>query len=356
MSESPLVVCLHHPPSLDPESLRAALPPGGRALDLRILPFKESVRQRRARLAPPVPAELLAAAPEPPPELLAGWREAEVIVTMDLPAERLADMPKLRWVAAYSAGLEHLPLAELAARGVRLTNAAGVGAPAIAEFVFGRLIEVFRNLRGIEAMQAERAFHRPGGRSLAGRTLGIVGLGAIGSEVARLGRAFGMKTIATRRSARPGDRSERVDTLHGPEGLDALLRDADVIVLCAPATPATESLIDAAALAKTKPGAVLVNVARGALVDESALVEALAEERLAAAVLDVTRREPLPPDDPLWSAPNVYLSPHASIPPDAYDERFASVVAANLRHYLAGEPLANEVDLRGGLHSFGQSS
>jgi len=345
VSDAPVVVCLHHPPKADLDAIRTTLETGGRSVDLRLLPWKESVKLRRARQSPPVPAELLASAPEPSEELLEGWREAEVIATIDLPVERLGDMPKLRWVQAYSAGIEQFPLAELAARGIRLTNAAGVGAPAIAEFVFGRLIEVFRNLRDIEAMQAKRAFHRPGGRSLAGRTLGIVGLGAIGGEVARLGRAFGMKTIATRRSARAGDRSDRVDTLYGPDGLEVLLRDSDVIVLCAPATPETEGLIDATALSRVKPSAVLVNVARGALVDESALIEALVEERLHAAVLDVTRREPLPADDPLWSAPNVYLSPHSSIPPDAYDERFVSVFARNLRHYLAGESLVNEVDL-----------
>lgn len=345
MSDAPVVVCLHHPPTVDLDAIRETLARQDRSVDLRLLPFKEGVKLRRARQHPPVPAELLASAPAPGAELIEGWRAAEVIATMDLPAERLEDMPKLRWVQAYSAGLEQFPLTELAARGIRLTNAAGVGAPAIAEFVFGRLIAVFRNLRGIEAMQAERAFHRPGGRSLAGRTLGIVGLGAIGGEVARLGRAFGMKTIATRRSARPGDRSDLVDALHGPEGLEALLRDSDVIVLCAPATPETEDLIDAEALSTLKPSAVLVNVARGSLVDESALIEALVEERLGAAVLDVTRREPLASDDPLWSAPNVYLSPHASIPPDAYDERFVSLFAQNLCRFLAGEALVNEIDL-----------
>ena len=118
----------------------------------------------------------------------------------------------------------------------------GAGAAAIAEFVFGRLVEVFRNLRGIEAMQRERAFHRPGGRTLAGKTIGIVGLGAIGSAVARLARAFDMRTIAIRRSARPGDTSPLVDALHGPEGLSALLADADVVVLCA--LPGAETHVD----------------------------------------------------------------------------------------------------------------
>jgi len=163
--------------------------------------------------------------------------------------------------------------------------------------------------------------------------------------VAKLARAFDMKTIATRRSAKPGDTSERVDVLHGPEGLGALLAASDVVVLCAPATSETEGLLDADAFASMKEGAVLCNVARGALVDEVALAEALRSGRLAAAILDVTRQEPLPKDDPLWDAPNLHLSPHSSIPPDAYDSRLLALFARNLRAYAAGEALENEVDL-----------
>lgn len=348
MSDGSRVVCVHHPADADLDDLRRRIGPAAEALDLRRLPFKESVKLRRARQAPPVPAELLADAEPLEAALLEAWQEAEAILTLDLPRELLDDLPKLRWVQAYSAGLEHLPLDALAERGVVVTNAAGVGAPAIAEFAFGRLVEVFRNLRGIEAMQREGRFHRPGGRTLAGRTLGIVGLGAIGTAVARLARAFEMETIATRRSARPGDTSPEVDALFGPEGLDTLLARADVVVLCAPATPETEGLLDAAAIARMKPGAVLCNVARGALVDEAALVEALEQERLGAAILDVTRQEPLPPGDPLWSAPNVYLSPHCSIPPDAYDARLLALFAENLRRFVAGEPLRNRVDGAGG--------
>ena len=194
-------------------------------------------------------------------------------------------------------------------------------------------------------MQRSGAFHRPGGRTLAGRTLGIVGLGAIGSAVARLARAFEMKTIATRRSAREGDASPLVDELRGPEGLPELLAVSDIVVLCAPASADTQDLIDAAALGQMKPGAVLVNVARGALIDETALVAALEAEKLSAAILDVTRQEPLPEGDPLWGAPNLYLSPHCSIPPDAYDARLLALFAENMRRYVSGEPLENEVDL-----------
>ncbi len=153
-----------------------------------------------------------------------------------------------------------------------------------------------------------------------------------------------MNTIATRRTARPWDVSSEVDALHGTEGLPTLLEVSDAIVLCAPATPETENLIDATALSRLKRGAVLCNVARGNLVDERALREALEDGRVGAAILDVTRREPLPADDPLWEAPNLYLSPHSSIPPDAYDTRLLGLFAANLRRHVLGEPLENVVD------------
>ena len=345
MSSAPLVACIHHPADPDLALVRALAADAQRPLDLRVIPFKESVKLRRARQTPPVPEALLAKAPVPDAATRETWREVEALCTLDLPVEWLDAMPELRFVQAYSAGLEQMPVEALAARGIRLANAAGAGAPAIAEFVFGRLVEVFRNVRGIEAMQRERSFHRPGGRTLAGRTLGIVGLGAIGSAVARLARAFDMRTIATRRSARTGDTSALVDALHGPEGLPRLLAESDVVVLCAPATSETHELIDGSALAAMKEGAVLCNVARGALVDERALVQALESGRLGAAILDVTREEPLPAEDPLWSAPNVYLSPHSSIPPDAYDARLLALFARNLRAWSAGERLENEITL-----------
>ncbi|MEM9175746.1 MAG: D-2-hydroxyacid dehydrogenase [Myxococcota bacterium] len=345
MSADPLVACIHHPAPPDLALVRAVAGETGRPLDLRALPLRESVKLRKARSSPPVPPALLAEAPEPDAAVRAAWSEAEVVCTLDLPVEWIDAMPNLKLVQAYSAGLEQFPLEALAARGVRLANAAGVGAPAIAEFVFGRLVEVYRNVRDLEAMQRARAFHRPGGRTLAGKTLGIVGLGAIGTAVARLARAFDMPTIAIRRSAQSGDASPLVDELHGPDGLDTLLARADVVVLCAPATDETADLLDRNAFAAMKPGAVLCNVARGALVDEAALVAALQSGRLGAAILDVTRTEPLPADDPLWDAPNLHLSPHSSIPPDAYDARLLSLFARNLRAHAAGAPIENEIAL-----------
>ena len=168
MRSAPLVACIHHPADPDLDLVRKVAGSAARPIDVRALPLRESVKLRRARQTPPVPDDLLAAAPEPDDATLDAWSEAEVVCSLDLPTQWLEQMPKLRLVQAYSAGLEQYPLERLAERGVRLVNAAGAGAPAIAEFVFGRLVEVFRNLRGIEAMQRERAFHRPGGRTLAG--------------------------------------------------------------------------------------------------------------------------------------------------------------------------------------------
>lgn len=336
----PIVVCVQHPASPDLSRLNV---PAARTLDLRSHPFREGVALRRARQAPPVPAALLEKAPVPDAAIRRTWAEVEALVTLDLPIEWLEAMPRLRFVQAYSAGLEQFPLEALAARGIRIASASGAGAPAIAEFVFGRLIEVFRNLREIESMQRAGAFHRPGGRTLAGHTIGIVGLGAIGSAVARLARAFDLRILATRRSAQPGDESPLVDALYPSSELDVLLAESDILVLCAPASPETADLIDGAALGRMKEGAVLCNVARGSLVDEPALAEALGAGHLGAAILDVTREEPLPADSPLWTAPRLHLSPHCSIPPDAYDARLLDLFAENLVRYAAGDALRNEV-------------
>ena len=260
---------------------------------------------------------------------------------LDLPVDLLAMAPRLRFVQAFSAGTEHLPVTKLAERGIELSTAAGAGAAPIAEFVIGRLLEVWKESRSIEAMQRERRFKRPQSRMLAGSTLGIVGLGAIGSAVAKRARALGMRVVATRRSFRDGDTSPLADELFGPATLARLLEQSDAVVLAAPATPETRNLIDVRALEDMTPGAVLCNVARGALVDEVALAKALSSGRLGAAILDVTKVEPLPADDPLWEAPNLYLSPHCAVSPDAYEERTLELFAENLQRYAAGQPLLN---------------
>lgn len=342
MSE-PLVVCVNHPDEFDRARFAARVAGLPRLVELLVVPYREGLKLRMARRKPPVDPALLASAPPLTPELRAAWARCEVLLGLDVPPELPELAPKLRWVQAFSAGLEHIDAAGLVRRGIALTTAAGVGAAPIAEFALGRLLEVWKETRAIEHMQRERRFTRPPGRLLAGSTLGVVGLGAIGSAIAVRARALGMRVIATRRRWQPGQTSPLADELYGPDGLERLLEASDAVVLCAPDSPRTRDLIDARALGRMKSGAVLVNVARGTLIDEKALIAALQSGRLRAAILDVTRVEPLPAGDPLWDAPNLYLSPHCAVSPDAYVERMLDFLAENVARWLRGEPLANRV-------------
>ncbi|MCE2392624.1 MAG: D-2-hydroxyacid dehydrogenase [Proteobacteria bacterium] len=336
-----LVACVNHPAEFDAEWLRRRITGCVRPVELLALPYKESMALRRARQAGGLPRELRDRVPEIGGDLARGLARAEVLMGLDVTESLLERAPRLRWVQAYSAGTDHFDLELLERRGIALSTASGAGAVPIAEFVIARLLEVWKSTRSIETMQRERRFTRPPGRTLAGCTLGIVGLGAIGGAVAERARALGMRVLATRRRFAPGQTSPLADELYGPDGLDDVLERCDALVLAAPATPETRDLIDARALARLRRGAVLCNVARGALLDETALIEALCEGRLAAAILDVTREEPLPPGHPLWDAPNLYLSPHCAVSPDAYDRRVLELFADNLERYAAGLPPLN---------------
>ena len=177
--------------------------------------------------------------------------------------------------------------------------------------------------------------------------MGIIGLGAIGTELAVRSKALGMQVLATRRRVELGS-TLGVDELYGPGGLVEVMRRSDVVTLCAPATSETENMIDARSIGAMKSGSVLCNVARGNLVDEDALVAALQSGKLSAAIVDVARQEPLPPDSALWHAPNLYVSPHSAAAPDQYFGQLFALFLENIRRYLAGEPLRNVVDLSRG--------
>lgn len=338
-----LVACLHHPPDPDLDALRRRLSRCARPIELIVAPYKENLRLRAARAEGPLDASHAREAPAPDAAVRDAWARAEVLLTLDLPSEHLAELPRLRWLQTYSSGVDHFDLDAFATRGVRVTNAAGVGAVPIAEFVVGRLLEVWKGSRALDAHQESRRLRQPPARLLAGATLGLIGYGAIGRAVARRARAFDMRIVACRRHPERREGVEWLDALHGPEGLHRLLAESDAVVLCAPETAETRDLIGAEALGAMREGAVLCNVARGRLVDEAALIGALRSGRLAAAILDVTRHEPLDAADPLWSAPNLYLSPHCAALPDAYDERMLELFARNLERYAAGEALENLV-------------
>ena len=180
--------------------------------------------------------------------------------------------------------------------------------------------------------------------TLRGSTVAVIGLGAIGSEVARLSHAFGAHVIATRRSAQPGDSAEFVNALFPADALHEVLAQADYAALCVPSTDETRRLIGAPELAALPESAVLINIARGAVVDWGAMCDALRAGTIAAVYTDVSDPEPLPPDDPSWQVPNLFITPHNSGNQPHYVDRAADLFAENLRHYLAGEALENVVD------------
>ena len=277
----------------------------------------------------------------------AKWGRAEVAIALDVPPDIATVAPNLRWIQAIGAGIDHLLDTDLPPE-ITVTNAAGVAAAPIAEFAIGRLIQVWKHFDVIDEQQRAKSWKPVFGSLAEGRTIGIIGLGAIGSEVAVRARAFGMHTIGTRRSYRPGLTHPAVDELLGADDLLEVLGRCDAVVVSAPGTSDTENLFDDAAFAAMKPGAIFCNVGRGSLVDEGALIAALESGQVGAAILDVTRQEPMPDDDPLWDAPNIYISPHCSTSQERYNDKLFALFADNLARYSRGEELRNVVDLTAG--------
>jgi phosphoglycerate dehydrogenase-like enzyme len=261
-------------------------------------------------------------------------------------AEAVRSSTRLRWVQATAAGAgEQVGAAGLTAGElgrVIVTSAAGVHAGPLAEFALLGLLAFTKDLPRLLADQrAHRWGHYPLDE-LRGRTLLIVGLGQIGAEVARLASALGMRVIGLNRTG--ASQWPHVEEVAGIEALRDWLPEADAIVISLPLTDATRGLIDGAAITAVKPGATLVNIGRGAVVDEDALVEALREGRLAGAMLDVFAEEPLSANSALWDLPNVLLSPHTAALSVRENERIVSLFVENLRRYLRGDDLLNRVD------------
>ena len=287
----------------------------------------------------------------------ARWRalldRAEVLFGVpDDSAEGLAEavngLPGLRWVHATSAGAgEQVRKAGLPAEALErvvVTTSSGVHAVPLAEFAVFGLLAVAKDLPRILADQRARAWPevREPFRELSAQTLFLVGLGEIGREVARLGKALGMRTVGFRRSQGPPP--EWVDEVHGPERLAELAGRADAMVVSLPMTDQTAGLIDRATIERLPAGCIFVNVGRGGVVDEPALVDALRERRIAGAVLDVFATEPLPADSRLWTLPNVLVTPHAAALSARENERIAELFVDNLHRYLDGRPLRNVVE------------
>ena len=341
--KKPIVVCLGYPAVQAPHQLEQL-----RKIDPRIEPIALPVDPGGGWLtaAPGEPFD------EPPPwatgvaeERRAALSRAEVLIALQISKDLMTQCPSLRWLQGIGAGVEQFAKAGVSQDRVIVTNASGLSANSMAEFVIGRLLEIWKRFREAEQHQRDHQYIQTYGRTLAGSTLGIVGLGSIGNAIAERASALGVRVLGLRRSHRPGASSEHTSELYGPEQLHEMLGRCDAIVLAAPATDETFHLIDAKALAVLPKGAVLVNVARGSLVDESALIDALQSGQLGAAALDVFETEPLPDDSPLWELPNLYLSAHSSVSTDRYVEDIFELFADNLARYVRGDSLRNQVDM-----------
>jgi len=345
---SEIIVCIAYPAFMEvrPADELAADIRRMEALDPRITVISERYADppelRRARGTPPYDG-LREQAPVLTPAQRDAFARAEVIITMDLPFDMDQLAPKLRWVQCLGAGVGQLQSAGLSARDVVLTSGAGVSSGPIAEFVFARILMAWKRLPRLDALQRAHDWKPTYGRKLEGCTVGVVGLGAIGRAVAERAKAFRMNVLATRRRYTPGMTAEHVDRLYGHDQLRDMLGHCDAIVVCAPETPETFHVLDDAALASAKKGAFLCNVARGSLVDEQALVRALASGHLSGAALDVVEAEPLAADSPLWEVPNLYISPHSAASADGYFPSLWDLFRRNMQAYLRGQAMENLV-------------
>ncbi len=316
-----VVVAIGRGASADlPNAVRHAALEGGREADVRLLGGRDDLEAHLADV-----------------EVLYG----------SLRADQVPRAARLRWVHAGSAGVDHLPLAELAAAGITLTNAKGLHDDAMAEHALALLLALVRHIPEAVRGQDRRAWRRYEPDALAGSRLGILGYGAIGRAVALRARAFVGEIWAVHAHPRPDPLVART---FGParDELLTFLAGCAHMVAVLPSTPRTRGLLDAEALAALPRGARLINIGRGSLIVEEALDAALRSGHLGGAGLDCPPRDPLPPDSPLWTAPGVLITPHVGGLRPGTAARGMTLFAANLVRYCRGDPLENRVDLAAG--------
>ena len=320
-------------------------------LDPRVQVLVESYvepHQLRSARGKPGAAQLRSDAPVLTDAQRAAFEQLDVALAIDLPFDVRSVAPRLQWVQAVGTGTGQLQSAGLAEAGIRLTTAAGANSVGIAEFALARVLQHWKRFRELDDAQRRHDWEPLYGQQLAGRTLGLIGLGAINSAVATRAQAFDLRVLATRRSATPGSTAPDVDALYPPDELPAMLGECDAVIAAVPETAETTRLMDRDAFRAMKPGAFFCNVGRGSLVDEPALIDALGDGHLRAAALDVASVEPLPADDPLWDVPNLYLSSHSASSPAALFVNLHELFRENLGRFLGGGALENEVDLSRG--------
>lgn len=277
---------------------------------------------------------------------LLAW--ADVIFGLTVPPGTIARASQLKWIQVISAGVDRLIETDIWRSPVLITTAGGIHATPIGEFVMALMLMFAKNAPRIFAMMQTRQWKRFQTETLRGKTVGIIGLGNIGREVARLSRSFGMHVIATRRSAVRPRKARNVDLLLPQAKVKQMLARSDYVVLCVPLTPQTRNIVGWEELKAMKRSARLINIGRGALVNEGDLIRALEEKMIGGAGLDVTETEPLPRESPLWNFDNVILSPHISGSREDYMLQATGIFCSNLRRFLGGKKLINLVDRKRG--------
>jgi phosphoglycerate dehydrogenase-like enzyme len=281
-------------------------------------------------------------------------RETEVLIAWSVRPEQLAAATRLRWSHSPAAAVHQLLFPELLSRDIVLTNAREVHGPVVAEHVIALVLALAKQLPQAVRLQQQKLWgqqalwrERPRPREVAGATLGLIGLGSIGREVALRAAALDMRVIAVREHPQQGT-APHVEAIMGVTQIDDLLRQSDYVVLCAPLTGETQGLINAERLAKMKPESCLINVSRGPLIDDDALLDALRSHRIGGAALDVFSKEPLAGDSPFWGLDNLLITPHTAAVTDKLWDRHYALIGENLRRYLAGDPLLGVVDKQKG--------
>jgi len=274
-----------------------------------------------------LPRELITHSVTDADVILVGARYAHRVLDV------LPDAKHVRWIHALAAGVDKLPFDLLRTTDIVVTNSRGLYADALAEFVLTSMLFFAKDVRRLIRNQDTHRWEPYDVTRIEGQTVGMIGYGGIGQAVARRAQSLGMRVIAIRRQRELGDPT-----------IDDAIAESDYVVLATPLTPSTYHLMNAARIAAMKPAAVLINVSRGPIVDEAALVAALQEKRIRGAALDVFETEPLPPDHPLWPLENVLISPHsADHTPDSHD-RAMTFFLENLGRFERGEALENVVD------------
>jgi D-2-hydroxyacid dehydrogenase (NADP+) len=289
-------------------------------------------------------------------------KEADAVLTWSLRADQVKAAPRLRWIHSTAAGVHQLMIPEIVNSNITVTNARSVHGPVVAEHVLALIFALAKRVPTAVRMQQKHHWgqddlrrDKPALRELRDSTLGLIGTGSIGGHVAKIAVEIGMRVIAIRANPQKGvdwldpkDPRRSDQRVYPPKDINRLLNDSDFVVICAPVTNATEHLIDGDALAAMKSDAYLINVARGALVDQKQLIDVLQKKKIAGAALDVFEEEPLPETSPLWDMENVLITPHQAGIAEKLWERQYKLFSENLRRYLGGAPLLGLVNKQAG--------